>query len=119
YAGDEDRDNLAADERGDVARRRAEGGADAELAGPAGGAVRDDAVDAERGKQQGDRAEQADENRVGAAWRDGVRDDVLHHSDVIYGLARVDGADSISHPGEQLPGRQLAARDEGDVLRRV
>ena len=93
--GDEGEEHaLADDEALDGAELRAEGHADADLAGAAADGVAHDAVEADGGEHESNEAEDSEECAGEAGQEESVVEVLLHGVDVVDGDGRVEGVRS-------------------------
>src|SRR5581483_11954197 len=94
-SGQSEGEAATAERQQDVARGRAESHADADLVGAAGDGIGEDAVETDRGEQQSEERERAEESRALGGRRYLAVDDLLEGADVGQGLIGVDRPDRL------------------------
>jgi hypothetical protein len=103
---------LAQDQSDDLAGGRSQGDADAEFMGAPGHRIRHDAVDSDRGQQQGGRREDDEHQHGEAALGERSRNDLLHRADRVDGLILGGTGDLRAHGGDQAQGLGSGAQQQ-------
>ena len=111
-AGKDPCESVGEDHAQDLSARRADGHPDADFCGALRDGVREDTIDAARGEDERDHAEQGGQERGETALGMGAIDEELHGLDVGDGDVLVDGIDGVADGGFETRAGAGSVEDE-------